>query len=152
MKTSIKNLKAILSGIILTGFIFYGFNVFAGDDAKPAGKPWPCPEKNAKMVSPLKASDATALNTGKELWSQHCKSCHGKLGKGDGTKSESIEITCGDFTSESYQKLSDGEIFWKTNEGRKPMPSFKEKLSETEAWSIILYTRTFGKGNATSAK
>ena len=144
MEKSIKNLKLFLVGITVTGLFFYGSNVFAGGDEKPEGKPWPCPEKNAKMSSPVKA-DASVLTTGKELWSQHCKSCHGKTGKGDGTKAENIEISCGDFTSDSYQKKSDGELFWKTTEGRKPMPSFKQKLSETESWSIVLYTRTFAK-------
>ncbi len=143
MKTSIRNLKTFLVGITLTGLVFYGSNSLAGDD-KPAGKPWPCPEKNASMTSPVKA-DASTIAAGKELWSLHCKSCHGKTGLGDGTKAESIEISCGDFTSDSYQKQSDGELFWKTTEGRKPMPSFKQKLSETESWSIILYTRTFKK-------
>lgn len=151
MKKSNKNIQRILIGVFLTGFIFYGTNLIAGGEGKPEGKPWPCPDKNAKMANPVK-SDASSLATGKELWSQHCKSCHGKLGKGDGTKAESLAITCGDFSTDTYQNRSDGELFWKTMEGRKPMPSFKQKLSETESWSIILYTRTFGKNGQEAKK
>ncbi len=148
MKKSSRILKLFLAGIVAVGFTLTASNSFAGGEDKPEGKPWPCPDKNAKMTSPIKA-DANTLTTGKELWSLHCKSCHGKMGKGDGTKAESIEITCGDFTSESFQKKSDGEIFWKTTEGRKPMPSFKQKLSENESWSVVLYMRTFAKKNET---
>jgi mono/diheme cytochrome c family protein len=149
MKTSIQNLKLLLAGITVTGMLLYSSNTIAGGDGKPEGKPWPCPEKNAKMTSPMK-SDAAVLTEGREIWNQHCKSCHGKTGKGDGTKAESIEITCGDFSSDTYQKKPDGEIFWKTTEGRKPMPSFKQKLTDNERWSVTLYTRTFSKKMETS--
>ncbi|MBL7923884.1 MAG: cytochrome c [Bacteroidia bacterium] len=82
---------------------------------------------------------------GKELYAQHCKSCHGAKGKGDGTKAEKIDISCGDFSTPDFTKISDGELYWKTTEGRKPMPSYKEKLSNNERWAIINYIRTFSK-------
>ena len=144
MKNSMKNLKSSILGIAVTGFLFCGLNTVSGQDAKPEGKPWPCPEKFVKMTNPVKV-DASVLAKGKELWSLHCKSCHGKTGKGDGTKAENIDISCGDFTSDKYQKMSDGELYWKTVEGRKPMPSYKQKLTETENWTVVLYTRTFAK-------
>jgi len=76
------------------------------------------------------------------LYNQHCKSCHGAKGKGDGTKAEKIDISCGDFTSAETAKKTDGELFWKTTEGRKPMPSYKEKLSDSERWKVISYIRS----------
>ena len=150
MKNTIKNVTIILGGFVVAGFLFYGASSVQVGEEKPEGKPWPCPEKYAKVVSPVKA-DAGILDAGKDVWNVHCKSCHGKTGKGDGTKAKNIDISCGDFTSEDYKKKSDGELFWKTTEGRKPMPSFKLKLSDIERWSVILYTRTFVK-NAKTAK
>ncbi|MCX6294722.1 MAG: cytochrome c [Bacteroidetes bacterium] len=142
MKKSIKIVALILVGfVVTTGFIISKTNNLGG---KPDGSPWPCPEKNAKMVSQIKA-DEGILATGKEVWNTNCKSCHGKTGKGDGIKAENIDISCGDFTSDRYTKSSDGELFWKTTEGRKPMPSFKLKLSDIERWAVVLYTRTFAK-------
>ena len=141
MKKSLHYLNMFLAGITLAGITIYTNTSFAGD-GKPEGKPWPCPDKEAKVKSPIK-SDASVMTTGKELWNQHCKSCHGKTGKGDGTKAESINISCGDFTSEKYQKRTDGELYWLTTEGRKPMPSYKEKLTDNERWMIVLFTRTF---------
>ncbi|MCX6292653.1 MAG: cytochrome c [Bacteroidetes bacterium] len=144
MKNSIQHLKLFLTGILATGFVLFAINSFAGDD-KPKGKPWPCPEKNAAMKNPAKA-DATTLATGKELYTRNCKSCHGEKGKGDGPKAEKIEISCGDFTGADFAKQSDGELFWKTTEGRKPMPSYKEKLTDDERWIVIHYMRSLGKG------
>ena len=116
---------------------------FASAQDKPKGKPWPATEAVIKVKNPVKADEAS-IKEGKDLYSQHCKSCHGTKGKGDGSKAEKIDISCGDFTGPEYAKISDGEAYWKTTEGRKPMPSFKEKLGNNERWSVINYIRSLG--------
>lgn len=142
MKPKLKIIAALALGVALMGFVINTSNMLAQPDIKPKGKPWPVPEAEANKKNPLK-SDPSVLKTGKEVWMQHCKSCHGAKGKGDGTKAAKIEISCGDFSSEEYQKQSDGALYWKTTDGRKPMPSFKDKLSDSERWAVILYSRTF---------
>ncbi|MGE5520118.1 MAG: c-type cytochrome [Candidatus Dadabacteria bacterium] len=107
--------------------------------------PWPVPDKFAKMANPVK-SDAAALATGKEVWSKHCQSCHGKTGKGDGPKAAQLKTLPDDFTKADIQKQSDGALFYKTSEGREDMPSFKKKISDQdEIWAVIDYIRTFKK-------
>jgi len=134
-----KNMKKIFFGLaILAAFTF---TQTANAQAKPKGKEWKVPAADAGKKSPTKA-DAAA---GKDLWSSNCKSCHGVKGLGDGPKAEKIDITCGDFSSKGFQSLSDGEIFYKTTAGRKPMPSFKEKLSDSERWQLVAYMRTMKK-------
>lgn len=108
---------------------------------KPKGKEWKVPEAEAKKKSAVKADD-TNIAAGKDIWTQQCKSCHGPKGKGDGAKAEKLEISMADFTSKEFQDLSDGELYYKTTEGRKPMPSFKEKLSDTERWQVVAFMRT----------
>ena len=106
-------------------------------------KPWPVPDKNSKMPNPVKADDAS-LKTGKEVWSKHCASCHGKTGKGDGSKSKGLKTPAGDFTSPTVQSQTDGAFFYKINEGREDMPGFKKKIPDAdEIWSTIHYMRTF---------
>lgn len=108
-------------------------------------KPWPVPDKYVKMTNPVKA-DAEALNTGKEVWIKHCQSCHGKAGKGDGTKAAQLKTIPPDFTKAELQKQTDGSMFYKTQEGRDDMPSFKKKISDQEeVWAVINYVRTFKK-------
>ena len=104
--------------------------------------PWPVPDKYQKMANPVK-SDASSINTGKELYNQHCQSCHGKKGKGDGPKADQLDTECGDFTKADFQKQTDGAIFYKTLEGRKDMPSYKKKIpSENDIWAVVNYLRT----------
>ena len=118
-----------------------GFNYAFQQDPKP----WPVPEKNAKTANPIK-SDAESLKAGKEIWVKHCQSCHGKLGKGDGSKAAQLKTTVGDFSSVEVQKQSDGSIFYKTAEGRDDMPSFKKKIPDAEErWSIVNFLRTLKK-------
>ena len=107
--------------------------------------PWPVPDKYAKMPNPVK-SDATSIAAGKELWAKHCQSCHGKSGKGDGSKAAQLKTLPDDMTKADVQKQTDGAFFYKTSEGRKDMPSFKKKIpDQDDIWSIINYIRTLKK-------
>ncbi|HEV8270659.1 MAG TPA: c-type cytochrome [Chitinophagaceae bacterium] len=104
--------------------------------------PWPVPDKYKNMPNPVK-SDATSLATGKALYNQHCKSCHGTKGKGDGPKAAQLNTECGDFTKPSTQSETDGALFYKTSEGRKDMPSFKKKIADqNDVWAVVNYLRT----------
>jgi len=105
-------------------------------------KPWAVPEKFEKMKNPVK-SDAGSIADGKTLYGTHCASCHGKKGKGDGSKAAQLETECGDFTTPAFQKETDGAIFYKVTEGRKDMPTFAKKIAdESERWAVINYLRT----------
>jgi mono/diheme cytochrome c family protein len=138
-----KNMKKILFGLaILAAFTF---TQTTHAQAKPKGKEWKAPTADASKKSTVKAGDAAAISEGKAIWGKDCKSCHGIKGLGDGSKAEKIDISCGDFSSAAFQSLSDGDLFYKTKIGRKPMPSFKEKLSDTELWQVVAYMRTFKK-------
>ncbi len=122
----------LAAGILITG---YGF-------VSPTNDPWPVPEKYQKMPNPVKA-DASSVSTGKSLWGKHCVSCHGKAGKGDGTKAATLKTHPGDFTAAAFTGQSDGAIFYKTEEGRKDMPSFKKKIpDQDDVWSLVNYIRT----------
>jgi mono/diheme cytochrome c family protein len=102
---------------------------------------WKIPAESAKIKSPIIA-DASAINAGKSLWRTNCTSCHGAKGLGDGPKAEKIDTSCGDFSSKEFQGLSDGELYYKTTTGKKPMPSYKEKLSNTDRWQLVAFMRT----------
>jgi mono/diheme cytochrome c family protein len=42
-------------------------------------------------------------------------------------------------------RLTDGELYWQTTYGRRPMPAFRDKLSEPERWEVVDYIRTFAQ-------
>ena len=105
-------------------------------------KPWPVPDKFSSVKNPVKP-DATNLKEGRDLYVTHCQSCHGKKGKGDGTKAAQLDTESGDFTLPEFQKQTDGALYYKITEGRKVMPSFKKKIPEqSDIWNVVNYVRT----------
>jgi len=108
-------------------------------------EPWPVPDKYLKMSNPVK-SNAESLANGKELYAKHCQSCHGKSGKGDGSKAAQLKTQPEDLGKPDIQKQPDGALFYKTSEGRVDMPSFKKKIPDQEdIWALVNYVRTFKK-------
>lgn len=106
-------------------------------------EPWPVPDSYKNKANPVAKTDADALQTGKELYAQHCQSCHGKKGKGDGSKASQLDTDPGDFTTAKFQAQTDGAIFYKTFEGRKDMPSYKKKIpAANDIWAVVNYMRT----------
>ena len=61
------------------------------------GTPWVVPDKYVKMKNPV-ASDANSIKAGKLVYDKHCASCHGKTGRGDGSKAAQLETEPGDFS------------------------------------------------------
>jgi mono/diheme cytochrome c family protein len=143
MKAIIKLLKQVTglsSAILLMVFSTQS----ASAQNKPKGLPWPAPASAISVKNPVK-SDAVSIKDGKLLYIKNCQSCHGDAGKGNGTKAKNLDISCGDFSLPATAKITDGEIFWKITEGRKPMPTFNKKLTDAERWSIVNYIRTLAK-------
>ena len=135
--------KILLITISVLGILVLssGFRMLFQEDPKP----WPVPDKNAKMANPVKADDES-IKTAKEVWSKHCQSCHGKQGKGDGSKAAQLKTSPGDFTKADFQKQTDGGIYYKISEGRDDMPAFKKKIPDAEEiWAVVNYIRTFKK-------
>ncbi len=103
---------------------------------------WKAPATADQKKNPV-VSNEQSLASGKTLYSKECASCHGKKGKGDGPASITVGKPVGDMSSTSFQTQSDGAIYWKTAEGKQPMPSFKKKFTEDQIWQIVNYIRTF---------
>ena len=131
-------MKKYISILLAVSFV----TVLMAFAPKYQNDPWPVPDKYKNMANPVK-SDATSLATGKTLYNQHCKSCHGTKGKGDGPKAAQLDTECGDFTKPTFQSQTDGALFYKTSEGRKDMPSFKKKIADqNDIWAVVNYMRT----------
>ena len=103
--------------------------------------PWKAPASADAKKNPL-TSDAATIAAGKALYVTQCLSCHGKKGKGDGPSAAPLGVAAGNFTTAATQAQSDGALDWKILEGRKPMPSFKKKLTEAQIWQTVVYMRT----------
>ena len=139
MKNSIKKITIVFGSIALAVVVMSFIN---SPTIEQETKEWVVPAAVNKMKNPTKAT-AADIKIGASLYAQHCKSCHGKTGEGDGSKAAELDTDCGDFTTEQFQSQTDGSLFYKTKEGRDDMPSFKKKLSEDEdVWLIVNFLRT----------
>jgi len=124
-------------------FSLFTIGLLAFVPKETSQEPWPVPDNYKNKVNPLKG-DAESLTSGRTLYNQHCKSCHGTKGKGDGPKAAQLDTESGDFTKASFQSQTDGSLFYKTYQGRKDMPSYKTKIPvANDIWAIINYMRTF---------
>ena len=106
--------------------------------------PWEAPPRAARKKNPV-ASDAASIAAGGGIYAKQCLSCHGEKGKGDGPASKELNPKPRNLSDESIAKESDGALFWKITEGRKPMPTFDKMITETERWQVINYVRALGK-------
>ncbi len=141
IKNLIKN--KTIKGVIMVLTLF-STCIFLSAYMPQQNEEWIAPEAAKKKKSSIKANEVS-IAEGKKVYKSNCLSCHGKEGKGDGPKSEELSVIVTDMTTAKVQAQTDGELFWKINEGRKPMPSYKRTLTVDQHWEVINYIRTLEK-------
>ena len=104
---------------------------------------WKAPARAARKKNPIAAS-AQSLAVGKAIYAAQCLSCHGPAGHGDGPAAKDLNPKPRNLSDPKIQEQTDGSIFWKLTEGKKPMPTFEKLISEDERWNVINYVRTLG--------
>ena len=110
--------------------------------------PWIIPPPEKARKNPLSASEAN-LTAARAVYGEKCANCHGEKGKGDGSDAMMYDPAPSDLTDAAQiGKLTDGEIFYQITEGRKPMPSFRKKLTEEQRWQLVLLVREVAAGRA----
>jgi mono/diheme cytochrome c family protein len=108
-------------------------------------QPWAIPAADKQRQNPLTATQAN-LDAGKKIYADKCTDCHGDKGKGDGPDAMMYEPAPTDLTDpSSVNKLTDGEIFYQITVGRKPMPSFRKKLTDDQRWQLVLFVRALAE-------
>lgn len=105
---------------------------------------WEVPAKYKNMENEYAGEDEDGI--GEDLFKQHCRSCHGKEGYGDGSKAKELETEMRDLTSEEVQAQTDGELYYKSIIGRDEMPNFEKKIRDDEdRWMVINFLRSIAE-------
>src|SRR5258708_26717461 len=117
----------------------------AADDAP---KPWVAPDDARKVKNPIPATPEN-LAAAETLFQDNCVLCHGEKGVGDGPGAKTIKVKPANFADKQLMSAeTDGSLFWKMSEGRGPMPSWKDDLTDKERWLLVNYIRKLGKDAA----
>lgn len=135
MKTKLKSIL-LFSAVAAFAFVLVSFTAPQED--------WEVPAKYKSMENKYAGGDEDGI--GEDLYKQHCRSCHGKEGYGDGSKAKELETEMRDLTSEEVQAQSDGELYYKSIIGRDEMPNFEKKIKgEEDRWMVINYMRSIAE-------
>jgi mono/diheme cytochrome c family protein len=106
-------------------------------------RPWTVPEAAREMKNPISPT-AADLDSVRPIYRDKCSSCHGLTGRGDGHDASLYDPKPTDFTDATHMSaVTDGELYYKLTEGRKPMPSFQKRLSDEQRWRMVMLIRAF---------
>lgn len=92
--------------------------------------------------------EAISVANGERLFAEHCTSCHGAGGKGDGIRAASLPKKPANLTEPHTALHTAGDMFWWLTHGipAGKMPGFATSLSEEERWDLINFLRAFSAG------
>ena len=107
-------------------------------------KPWIAPAEAKNLKNPI-PGDAISLKEGGAIYTANCTPCHGTKGRGDGPAAAALDPKPADHTSAVMRSETDGSLFYKISEGRKPMPQYKTTFTEKQRWELVNYIRTLNK-------
>jgi len=132
--------KLALKGLFIMALLGLGFT---GTTYAQTGTSWKVPSNADVIKNPLKTS-SNSVTAGKKLYEQMCAICHGAKGKGDGVAGMALKPRPANFTKDTFQKQTDGAIYWKLTHGNPPMAAYKEILTDQQRWDLVNFLRTFG--------
>ena len=131
----------MVSVLTLVTFAYSGGGAAAADSM--SGK-WLSPAPSAAKKNPI-APTQDSIAAGQKIYSKTCAMCHGKGGDADGPAVIELNIHPAKLSDPKLANESDGSLFWKITTGKKPMPAYGKRLSETDRWNLVNYVRTLSK-------
>jgi mono/diheme cytochrome c family protein len=101
---------------------------------------WTAPENSNSLKNPFD-SNKISIAEGKEIYDQMCILCHGLQGKGNGEARLTLDKKPANFLVLKVVNQTDGNIFWKITNGKAPMASYDELLTDDQRWKLVIYIR-----------
>lgn len=105
---------------------------------------WVAPEYSSSLKNPF-VGNQIATNQGKEIYNQMCVLCHGVNGLGNGEAGRNMNPNPANFLAFNVKNQSDGAIFWKITNGKVPMGTYFEILTDDQRWKLVSYIRELEK-------
>ena len=105
---------------------------------------WSAPEYSSSLKNPF-AQNAKATSEGKEIYGQMCVLCHGDKGQGNGEAGTVLQPHPANLLALNVKNQPDGAIFWKITNGKAPMATYFEILTDDQRWKLVNYIRELEK-------
>ena len=137
-----RTLRAFVVAIIVASIFSYRCESAAAADSK--SEKWLSPAASEAKKNPI-TSTSESIVAGQKIYSKTCVMCHGKSGDADGPAVIELNIHPAKLSDPHLATESDGSLFWKITTGKKPMPAYGKRLSETDRWNLVNYVRTLPK-------
>jgi mono/diheme cytochrome c family protein len=131
----------IFSVLVLLMFGYWSEGAPAADSKSDK---WLSPASSAAKKNPISPTPES-IAAGQKIYSKTCAMCHGKTGDADGPAVIELNIHPAKLSDPQLATESDGSLFWKITTGKKPMPAYGKRLSETDRWNLVNYVRTLSK-------
>src|SRR5712675_2241970 len=124
--------------------VTFAYSVDSAAAADSTAQKWLSPAPNAAKKNPVAATPASVA-AGQKIYLKTCMMCHGKTGDADVPAVIELNIHPAKLSDPKLANESDGSLFWKITTGKKPMPAYGKRLSETDRWNLVNYVRTLSK-------
>ena len=139
-----KTLRMFISVIPVLALMIFAYSGNSAAAADSMSDKWLSPGPSAAKKNPI-APTPESIAAGQKIYSKTCVMCHGKTGDADGPAVIELNIHPAKLSDPKLANESDGSLFWKITTGKKPMPAFGKRLSETDRWTLTNYIRTLPK-------
>jgi len=137
--TALKNQSSTLPSRSDLFYFLVGMICTAGVWATaPVDAIWAQPQPDRKPPTQVEGD----ARPGKVLFNQHCVTCHGLKGRGDGL--QIAGATVADLSSPATQRKLNVDLLTTIHEGRpgRVMPSWEYRLSQEQTRDVLAYIRT----------
>lgn len=95
--------------------------------------------------NPVESTEESVAN-GRALFENHCTTCHGLNGSGQGPAAHGITTFPRQlWVWNNADASADGYLYWFITNGRNEMPPWGVILSENDRWDMINYIKTLEK-------
>jgi mono/diheme cytochrome c family protein len=140
----IKTLRIFILTLSVVALLTFAYWVGSAAAADSMSDKWLSPGPSAARKNPI-APTQQSIAAGQKIYSKTCVMCHGKTGDADGPAVIELNIHPAKLSDPKLANESDGSLFWKITTGKKPMPAYGKRLSETDRWHLVNYIRTLPK-------
>ncbi len=142
-------LKWVEMVMIFLAFAFVSTNLqaYEKEGKKQSGgyDEWGVPKEAVEQRNPV-PSTPESVRQGKDLFQKHCVLCHGQSGHGDGPAAAGLKTKPPNLV-EAGAHDPEGELAWKIETGRAPMPGWKGTLTQNQIWDVVSYIQSLAKAS-----